>query len=178
MHPRLTALRPARSRKEWDRLHAIRRSEIFDRYHPPATEWWVRYDPDHPDDRDPRHRALVQLLDGEVVGTCRVDALPGDRAALRLVAVDPRWRGQGLGAELVEAAEEVALGLGAEQLCLNAQPSVTEFYARLGFAPRAWAGSSRCRRSVPMAKPLRLGLAGGVPVAWVSASAGLSPKVA
>ena len=161
-----------------DRLHAIRRSEIFDRYHPPATEWWVPYDPDHPDDRDPRHRALVQMLDGEVVGTCRVDALHGDRAALRLVAVDPRWRGQGLGAELVEAAEEVALGLGAELLCLNAQPSVTAFYGRLGFVPQAWAGSSRCRRSVPMAKLLRAGLPAGVPPSWLGAAPDPRPKLA
>jgi GNAT superfamily N-acetyltransferase len=139
-------------------LHAIRRTEIFARYHPRGTEWWVPYDPDHPDDRLPRHRPLLLFRDGEPVGTCRVDALPGGDAALRLVAVEPGHRGLGLGGLLVDAAERVAAGLGAEALCLNAQPQVIPFYARRGFARGAWQGSSLCRRSMPMRKVLQEGL--------------------
>jgi GNAT superfamily N-acetyltransferase len=148
-------LRPPRSRQEWDRLHAIRRVEIFDRYHPRGTRWWVPYDPDHPDDRKPGNWPLVQLLGDEVVGTCRVDALPERRAAIRLVAVDAAWRGFGLGAALVRGAEEHAASLGAELACLNAQPAVAEFYAHLGWEEGSWSGSSSCSRSLPMCKRLR-----------------------
>jgi GNAT superfamily N-acetyltransferase len=155
LHPRKIVLRPPRSSQEWDRLHAIRRVEIFDRYHPRGTRWWVPYDPDHPDDRKPGNWPLVQLLGDEVVGTCRVDALPDRRAALRLVAVAAPCRGYGLGAALVRGAEEFAAAAGAEIACLNAQPAVTDFYARLGWEEGAWSGSSSCTRSRPMRKLLR-----------------------
>jgi GNAT superfamily N-acetyltransferase len=147
-------LREPRSRQEWDRVHAIRRSEIFRLYHPPDTPWWVPYDPDHPDDRAPGKHVLVQLLDREVVGTCRVDVLGGGRAAVRLVAVDAAQRGLGLGAALVEGAEEVAGDLGAGLACLNAQAPVVDFYARRGWQPGPWEGSSACPRSTPMRKRL------------------------
>lgn len=155
MHPEPPQLCTPRSLTDWDRLHAIRRKEIFDRYHPPDTPWWVPYDPDYPDDRDPANRPLVQLLGEDVVGTCRVDRLADGLAALRLVAVAANHRGRGLGAELVGEAEEVAAALGAGTLCLNAQPQVVEFYRRLGWTPGEWRGQSRCRRSVPMRKALR-----------------------
>jgi GNAT superfamily N-acetyltransferase len=155
LHPRRTALRPPRSQQEWDRLHAIRQVEVFDLYHSHGTPWWVPYDPDHPDDRKPENWPLVQLLGDEVVGTCRVDLLPDRRSALRLVAVDGRHRGLGLGAALVAGAEELAAMQGAEVACLNAQPRVIPFYARLGWEEGAWVGSSRCSRSTPMRKRLR-----------------------
>jgi GNAT superfamily N-acetyltransferase len=156
LHPRRTTLRPARSRSDWDRLHAIRRVEIFDRYHPLGTPWWVPYDPHHPDDRKDSNRPLVLLLGGEVVGTCRVDLLPERRAAIRLVAVDAAHKGLGLGAALVAGAEAAAASAGAEIACLNAQPGVIDFYGRLGWEEGAWGGSSRCSRSRPMRKRLRM----------------------
>ena len=127
---------------------------MFDRYHPPDTPWWVPYDPDYPDDCDPANRPLVQFLQSEVVGTCRVDRLGDGLAALRLVAVESGHRGLGLGAELVENAERVALELGAEELCLNAQPGVAGFYRKLGWKPGSWRGQSNCPRSIPMRKAL------------------------
>ena len=150
-------LRAPRTGFEWDRLHAIRRTELFDRYHPPNTPDFVPYDADYPDDRNPANRPLVELLGDEVVGTCRVDQLPARLAALRLVAVAPGHRGLGLGAALMAGAEKVAAELGADALCLNAQPEVVAFYGRLGWKPGEWPGRSGSARSMPMCKPLRPG---------------------
>lgn len=154
MRPRSPELRAPRSEAEWDRLHAIRKSFIFDVYHPPDGPWPCEYDPAHPDDRDPANRPLVLVADGEVAGTLRLDLKPDGRAVIRLVALDPRYRGGGLGASILEMAESLARASGARSLCVNAQPGVVGFYARQGFAPGRWEGSSACPRGIPMTKVL------------------------
>lgn len=158
MRPRSLELRAPRSDAEWDRLHAIRRTHIFDVYHSPDGPWPCEYDPAHPDDRDPANRPLLLVADGAVAGTLRLDLKPDGRAVVRLVALEPGVRGGGLGATMLGMAEALARASGARTLCVNAQPGVVGFYARLGFEPGRWEGCSSCPRGVPMTK----GLAGGL----------------
>jgi GNAT superfamily N-acetyltransferase len=139
-------------------MHAIRRTHIFDVYHPPDGPWPCEYDPAHPDDRDPANRPLLLVADGEVAGTLRLDLKPDGRAVVRLVALTPGFRGAGLGVAMLELAERMALESGARTLCVNAQPGVVGFYARRGFVPGRWEGCTSCPRGVPMAKPLAAGL--------------------
>ena len=160
MRLRSLELRAPRSEAEWDRLHAIRKSFIFDVYHPPDGPWLCEYDPAHPDDRDPANRPLLLLADGEVAGTLRLDLKPDGRAVVRLVALTPGFRGGGLGASMLELAEDLALASRARALCVNAQPGVVGFYARRGFVPGRWEGCSACPRGVPMTKALMGGLHG------------------
>jgi GNAT superfamily N-acetyltransferase len=160
VRPRRLELRTPRSATEWDRLHAIRKSSIFDVYHPPDGPWPCEYDPAHPDDRDPANRPLVLVADGEVAGTLRLDLKPDGRAVVRLVALEPALRGGGFGAAMLEMAEAMARAAGARSLCVNAQPGVVGFYARRGFAPARWEGCTACPRGVPMVKALADGLPG------------------
>jgi len=160
VRPRSLELRAPRSDAEWDRLHAIRKLFIFDVYHPPHGPWPCEYDPAHPDDRDPANKPLLLLADGEVAGTLRLDLKEDGRAVVRLVALAPGFRGGGLGASMLEMAEDMARAAGARSLCVNAQPGVVGFYARRGFAPGRWEGCSSCPRGVPMAKALAEGLPG------------------
>ena len=154
MRPRSLELRAPRSEAEWDRLHAIRKTQIFDVYHPPDGPWPCEYDPAHPDDREPANRPLLLVAGGEPAGTLRLDLKPGGRAVVRLVALAPRFRGGGLGAAMVEMAEAMARAAGARSLCVNAQPGVVGFYGRFGFAPGRWEGCSACPRGVPVTKAL------------------------
>ena len=158
MRPRRLELREPRSETEWDRLHATRKTHIFDVYHPPDGPWPCEYDPAHPDDRDPANMPLLLFADGEVAGTLRLDLKPDGRAVIRLVALDPGFRGGGLGAAILEMAEGLAIASGARTLCVNAQPGVVGFYARRGFAPGRWEGCTTCPRGIPMVKPLVIGL--------------------
>ena len=158
MRPRRLQLRAPRSEAEWDRLHAIRKTSIFDVYHPPDGPWPCEYDPAHPDDRDPANRPLLLFADDEVAGTLRLDLKPDGRAVVRLVALEPGFRGGGLGAATLELAEDLALSSGARTLCVNAQPGVVGFYARRGFAPGRWEGCTACPRGIPMVKHLASGL--------------------
>ncbi|MBD0271868.1 MAG: GNAT family N-acetyltransferase [Acetobacteraceae bacterium] len=160
MRPRRLELREPRSETEWDRLHATRKTHIFDVYHPPDGPWPCEYDAAHPDDRDPANKPLLLFADEEVVGTLRLDLKPDGKAVIRLVALEPGFRGGGLGAAILEMAEDLALASGARALCVNAQPGVVGFYARRGFVPGRWEGCTACPRGIPMVKPF----AGGLPV--------------
>ncbi len=154
VRPRSLQLRAPRSEYEWDRLHAIRKTCIFDVYHPPDGPWPCEYDPAHPDDRDPANRPLLLLVDGEVAGTLRLDLKLDGRTVVRLVALGPDFRSGGLGASMLEMAEAQARTSGARALCVNAQPEVVGFYARQGFAPGRWEGCTACPRGIPMTKVL------------------------
>jgi GNAT superfamily N-acetyltransferase len=155
-----------RSDLERTRYHAIRESCIFDLYHHADGPHPCRYDPGHPDEGDPANHPLVLVADGAVAGTIRIDLKPDGRAALRLIAIAPEWRGTGLGARMLKLAEDYAVARGARRLCVNARGPAVGFYARSGFIPGAWDGCTTCPEAVPMLKPLgRLPLAAVAPVA-------------
>ena len=154
MRGRSLELRPPRSQAEWDRYHAIRKSCLFDVYHPPGTPQFVAYDRNHPDERDPANHPLVLLLDGEIVGTIRLDIKPDNRAIFRQVAIVDGVRGMTLGTRMLRMAEAWAAKLGAAAVCLNSVREAYRFYERLGFHPTRWDGCTACPTSVPVVKPL------------------------
>jgi len=154
VRPRSIELRAPRSEAEWDRLHAIRKSFIFDVYHPPDGPWPCEYDPAHSDDRDPANRPLLVVADGEIAGTLRLDVKGRGMAVVRLVALDPGFRGVGMGAGVLRLVEDLARSAGAGSLCVNAQPGVAGFYVAAGFAPGRWEGCTACPRGIPRVKAL------------------------
>lgn len=143
-----------RSEAERQRYHALRETCIFDLYHRADGPYPCRYDPGHPDEDDPANHSLVLVAEGIVAGTIRIDMKPDHRAVLRLIAIDPAWRGAGLGAEMLRQAEAYAAEQGARSLCVNARQPAMGFYARSGFIPCAWDGNSQCPEAIPMVKPL------------------------
>jgi amino-acid N-acetyltransferase len=96
----------------------------------------------------------VAEQDGTVVGAAGVE-LYGDAALLRSVAVDPAWRGSGLGRLLTERALEEAQGAGARDVYLLTT-TAERYFPRLGFAcvareaaPPALAASAEFRGACP-----------------------------
>jgi amino-acid N-acetyltransferase len=81
--------------------------------------------------------ALVAHDGAQVVGSAAVERY-GDAGLLRSVAVDPAYRGQGLGIRLVSAALDQARqeGLQAVYLLTTTAP---DYFPRFGFAPIARA---------------------------------------
>lgn len=78
---------------------------------------------------------LLRDDDGRVVGTCRVRPL-GAAWVVRRCAVDPSYRGQGLGRQLVEEAAAWAVDEGAMHLHVgvrDALPGNRAFWERQGF---------------------------------------------
>ncbi|MFN8483110.1 MAG: arsenic resistance N-acetyltransferase ArsN2 [Anaerolineae bacterium] len=79
------------------------------------------------------HRdTLLVARDGEaVVGSAALEVY-GDAALLRSVAVDERWRGQGLGQRLTDAALEMARMRRIHEVYLLTE-TATDFFPRFGF---------------------------------------------
>lgn len=98
--------------------------------------------------REPAGVVLVAQLDGRVVGTVAVTAIPFlERAGRwgRIVAlvVAAECRGQGVGRRLVAAAEAAAGDLGCVRMEVSSSLARTEshpFYRRLGY--QDWADRS------------------------------------
>lgn len=75
-------------------------------------------------DRTSPENVLVAVVDGEVAGYVSLNQaipLPSHRHVLDVtgLAVAPRFRGQGVGRRLVEAAKQECLGRGARKLSLR-----------------------------------------------------------
>lgn len=91
--------------------------------------------------QDPYRWALEQkdhlhwlLYDGEkVVGYVHVQIWPGQRAALRIIVVDEKKRGQGMGELLMNHCEQALKDQGIKVLQTEASPSAYQFYKKLGY---------------------------------------------
>ena len=97
-------------------------------------EQGVRGDADR-DGRDGDATHIVALEDGEVIGTCRL-VFDGPVARLGRMAVEPEWRGRGVGAALLDEAERCARDAGSRRIDLHAQTPAISLYARSGFVQR------------------------------------------
>lgn len=74
------------------------------------------------------------LYDGEkAVGCARIFPDGEDSWHIGRVAVLPEYRGKGLGAKLLEEAEERVRELGGKILCLSVQVQAEGFYKKLGY---------------------------------------------
>ena len=69
---------------------------------------------------------------GELVG-CALVAFLGEETRIRQVAVDERWRGQGVGSELVRRAEKAARERQRLRVMLHARVVAARFFERLGY---------------------------------------------
>lgn len=92
--------------------------------------------------KDSNHELIVAVINGEVVGTLHLMFLPsisyqgGLRAQVESVRVDGKYRGQGIGSELMKWAFERAKGRDAHLVQLTTHRSRQDahrFYERLGF---------------------------------------------
>lgn len=86
------------------------------------------------DDSDANAIHLVAVdADGRVRGTCRVLGAGGPVMRVGRLCVAREFRRSGIGAALLEAAEQEARAAGASQLAMNAQTSAASLYRALGY---------------------------------------------
>ena len=89
------------------------------------------------DDADALARHLVLYQGGRPAGTCRLLPLNGTRTYLvGRIAVLPPFRGQGLGAALLRAAEQDGAAHGGTAIVLHAQVQAQPCYEKQGYRPR------------------------------------------
>ena len=92
--------------------------------------------------------------DSKVVATCR---LIFNEASCRLgrMAVAPERRGEGVGRDLLGAAEREARRHGAEEIVLHSQTRAAGFYAGAGYGPHGDVFLEEGIEHVRMTKSLR-----------------------
>jgi predicted GNAT family N-acyltransferase len=79
---------------------------------------------------------LVAYEDGRAVGCCRFYRDASGAYHVGRIAVVRSRRGEGLGAQMVAAVENVLKGRGVPALRLSAQVRVQPFYEKLGYAAK------------------------------------------
>ncbi|HSO14275.1 MAG TPA: GNAT family N-acetyltransferase [Anaerolineales bacterium] len=93
-------------------------------------------------ENDANHELVVIEMDGNVIGTLHLMFIPsisfqgGLRAQIESVRVDGKYRGQGIGSEMMRWAVERARGRDAHLIQLTTHRSREDahrFYERLGF---------------------------------------------
>ena len=86
------------------------------------------------DSRDAEATQIVAVDQSGVIATCRLRLLDGE-AKLERMAVEQRLRNLGVGAKLLEGAEQEARTEGAGVIVLHAQLRAEGFYASHGYVP-------------------------------------------
>lgn len=79
------------------------------------------------------HR-MACLEDCIPIGVARLQRNSQEQGQIRYMAVEPAWRGQGVGRALVEALETQAHALDMNEIVLDAREESVAFYQRLGYA--------------------------------------------
>lgn len=118
-------VREADFKQDRDALRLIRNSVFVEEQSVPLA---LEYD-----ERDPLCRHVLACIDGQPVGTGRLDVKNSGK--IGRVAVLAPYRGQGVGEQLMQALHQIAARDGLPQLRLNAQVSALAFYQRLGYQP-------------------------------------------
>ena len=119
--------------EEWAAMHRIRCEVLF----PPERHPGFVYDDAHPDDAAANHIKFLLLLDGEPIGTTRLD-LKGERAAVRLVGIVADRQRQGHGSVMEQGLVNHAYKLGITTLMLNSAPEAIGFYEKRGWQREVW----------------------------------------
>ncbi len=82
-----------------------------------------------------RELFLVGLTDGKLVATVMA-GYEGHRGSINYLAVDPNFRQQNFGRQLMKVAEDLLRALGCPKINLQVRPTnqaIIEFYSRLGY---------------------------------------------
>jgi GNAT superfamily N-acetyltransferase len=143
-------LRLPRNQVELAAIHDLRDAVLF------KGRGRSLYDRQHRDDQSPNNHFMGFWQHDELLGTLRVDFLDDETAALRLVAVEPRLQGRGIGRKMIAAAERFVSAAGCGRVVTNAAIDAVGFYSRLRYEEVPWddPGESAGESIVPMQKQL------------------------
>ena len=86
------------------------------------------------DEHDDSAKHCVALDErGRVIGAGRLHLLDDTSAQIRYMAVEPEYRGRGVGRAIASYLEVSARQSGARELYVDARESAAEFYSRMGY---------------------------------------------
>ncbi len=83
------------------------------------------------DDKTAIH--IVGFTDDRSVATCRIIKQSDNDYLIGRIAVRKAFRGRGLGAEIVSAAENVIKTMGGKRIYIHSQLQAATFYEKIGY---------------------------------------------
>jgi N-acetylglutamate synthase-like GNAT family acetyltransferase len=118
---------------DWVAYHSIRRQELFE-----SRGRYGIYDEHYPGDHGPGMFHLLLKLDGEPIGTARLDIRDNGTAVFRLVAITHTQQHRGHGRVMGGMIEERARQSGTHTLFVNAAQEAHGFYRATGWDDYQW----------------------------------------
>lgn len=134
---------------EWEAVHYFRNHYFFE---PNQIDDPYRWTFDHPDHR---HFMLYQGI--EIVGYAHLQLWPEQRSALRMIVVDEKKRGQGIGKSALSFIENWLRLHGYHTIHTESSPAALTFYEQLGYKPMAFHdpdGYESSPEDIPLGKVL------------------------
>src|SRR5262249_37767600 len=110
---------------EWDAAKRLRNNYFFDPLSISDPYTWTFNHQEH---------AHLVLYNGvEIIGYAHIQFWPNHRAALRIIVIDEKHRGEGLGSQFLQLCEQWLKKQGITSLHDEARPNVVNFYRRNGY---------------------------------------------
>ena len=128
-------LRRVTSAEDLAAMHRLRRDVLFARRGRAAV-----YNDDHPDDAVSNYLKFLLVLDGERIGTARLD-LVQSIGKLRLVVIATERQRQGHGSVMEQMIADHAHRLGVTSLLVSSAPDAVGFYEKCGWQHELWDAS-------------------------------------
>lgn len=118
---------------DWAAYHAIRRQELFE-----AKGRHGIYNPNFPGEYLPGMHPYLLKLNGQPLGTTRLDIRDDGTCVFRLVAITALEQGRGHGRVLGRLVEERGRAFGAHTGLVNAAPTAVGYYEKTGWHRHVW----------------------------------------
>jgi N-acetylglutamate synthase-like GNAT family acetyltransferase len=117
---------------DWQEYHSLRRRVLWER------RGLTNYDETNADEYKAANHPFLLKLDGQAIGTVRLDDFGNGTGAVRLVVIESDLQQQGHGRVLSDYVENCARRLGIKTLYVNAAPEAVGYYEKLGWKPDVW----------------------------------------
>lgn len=107
-------------------------------------------------DLDPATIHMAAYNSDKLVSAVRLEPVSGAEATylVNRMVTAADYRGRGIGAQVLVAAEAVAIDHGAKMFVLDARPQAEQFYARLGYDRQSGRTAAKTEE-IPMEKVVK-----------------------
>lgn len=110
---------------EWEAAKRLRNQYFFDPLSISDPYTWTF--------NHPEHTHLVLYQGSEIIGYAHIQFWPNQRAALRIIVIDEKYRHHGFGSQFLQLCEVWLKRHGVKTLHDEARPNVVSFYRRNGY---------------------------------------------
>jgi GrpB-like predicted nucleotidyltransferase (UPF0157 family)/GNAT superfamily N-acetyltransferase len=137
-------------RQEWSDYHRIKK-DLFDSGDLIAG---AVYDPNHFSMTAAGHHHFILTCGVKTVAVAHIECLNQNEAALRALAVDRPYQGQGYGSDMVHCVEKWLKNQAFCTIKLHARPDSMPFYKKLGYCEMIFDDPSIQKNSIDLGKIL------------------------